>query len=236
MLDNSWLPSKESYQGLADNLLNSRLPSIALAQGQRWYTMLAAEEKASTAMVQLTELVSPYFGCELQISAEGFTDPCVSASWDKLGRLLTPAADLPHQSLRQFPFRIHDSEVVLGEADNTLTWQLHTFEPDLQDAAVPLLKRIGKGLFWGMVDEVKTLWPLLSAQGELTESDQAQLFIMAVSKQQVAAVRFLVEQGLNPQASTEFGDNALSIAKMLESEAMVQLLTELNASANNHAQ
>lgn len=235
-LDNSWLPSKQSYQGLADNLLDSRLPSIVLAHGQRWYTMLAAEAATQNTVVQLTELISPYYGCELQISADGFTDPCVSARWDKLGRLLAPVSDLPNQSLRQFPFTLQSGEVILGEADTSLNWQLYAFEPDLQDASVPLFERIGKGLFWGMVEEVAALWPLLSAQGELTENQQARLLIMAVSKQQAAAVRFLVAQGLNPQASTEFGDTALSVAKMIESEAMAQLLTELAESFESKAQ
>ena len=235
-LDNSWLPGKPSYQGLADNLQDSRLPSIALAQGQRWYKMLATAAATQNAVVQLTELISPYYGCVLQISAEGFTDPCVSARWDKLGRLLAPVSDLPNQSLRQFPFRLDNGKVVLGEADDTLNWQLHAFEPDLQDVSVPLFQRIGKGLLWGMVEQVSALWPLLSAQGELTENEQAQLFIMAVSKQQAAAVRFLVAQGLNPQASTEFGDTALSVAKMLESETMLQLLSELGANSKSQAQ
>lgn len=235
-LDNSWLPNKQSYQGLADNLLDSRLPSIALAHGQRWYTMLAAEAATQHAVLQLTELISPYYGCELQITTDGFFDPCIGARWDKLGRLLAPVSDLPNQSLRQFPFTLQSGEVVLGEADTSLNWQLHAFEPDLQDAAVPLFERIGKGLFWGMVEEVAELWPLLSAQGELTENQQARLFIMAVSKQQAAAVRFLVAQGLNPQARTEFGDTALSVARVIESEAMAQLLTELAESFESKAQ
>lgn len=235
-LDKSWLPNKQSYQGLADNLQDSRLPSIALAHGQRWYTMLAAEAATQHAVIQLTELISPYFGCALQITADGFFDPCVSAHWDRLGRLLAPVSDLPNQSLRQFPFTFQSGEVVLGEADTSLNWQLHAFEPDLQDASVPLFDRIGKGLFWGMVEEVAALWPLLSAQGELTENQQARLFIMAVSKQQAAAVRFLAEQGLNPQARTEFGDTALSVAKMIESEAMAQLLNELAESFESKAQ
>lgn len=82
-----------------------------------------------------------------------------------------------------------------------------------------------------MVEEVAALWPLLSQQDELTENQQAQLFIMALSKQQAAAIVWLVEQGLNPQASTELGDTALSIAKLIESEAMEQLLTQLLAEA-----
>lgn len=236
VLDNSWLPNKQSYQGLADNLLDSRLPSIALAHGQRWYRQFADNSEATSAVVQLTELISPYFGCELQLTDAGFTDPCVSARWDKLGRLLAPVSDLPNQSLRQFPFTLQSGEVILGEADTSLDWQLDAFEPDLQNTTVPLLDRIGKGLFWGKVDKVSALWPQLSAQGELTQSEQARLFIMAVSKQQAAAVRFLVAQGLNPQARTEFGDTALSVANMIESEAMLQLLSELGASSDSQAQ
>lgn len=234
-LDNSWLPNKQSYQGLADNLLDSRLPSMALAHGQRWYSMLSAAEHASSAVVQVTELISPYLGCELQLTDTGFTDPCLGANWDKLGRLLVPVADLPNQSLRQFPFRLHDNAVVLGEADSTLSWQLQSFKPDLQDTTVPLFERIGKGLFWGLLEEVTALWPLLTAQGELTESEQAQLFIMAIAKEQTAAVRFLVEQWLNPQATNDYGDSALSIANMLQSEVMLQLLSELAANANSQA-
>ncbi|PTB84976.1 hypothetical protein C9988_03150 [Pseudidiomarina aestuarii] len=236
VVDNDWLPNQQSYQGLADNLQDSRLPSIALAQGQRWYTLLAEEAAAQNAVVQLTELVSPYFGCVLQISDEGFADPCVGARWDRLGRLLAPVSDLPNQSLRQFPFKLLKEEVVLGEADTELNWQLHAFEPDLQDTTVPLFDRIVKGMLWGMVDEVTELWPLFSAQGELTESEQAQLFIMAVSKQHAAAVQFLAAQGLNPQAKTDFGDSALSVAKMLESDSMIQLLNELGASADSQTQ
>ena len=235
-LDNSWLPNKQSYQGLADNLLDSRLPSIAVAYGQHWYRQFANNSEATSAVVQLTEFISPYFGCELQLTDTGFTDPCVSARWDKFGRLLAPVSDLPKESLRQFPFRLDNGKVVLGEADATLSWQLHAFEPDLQDVTVPLLERIGKGLFWGKVNEVAALWPQLSAQGELTQSEQARLFIMAVSKQQAAAVRFLVAQGLNPQARTEFGDTALSVANMIESEAMLQLLSELGASSDSQEQ
>ena len=236
VLDNSWLPNKQSYQGLADNVLDSRVPSIALAHGQRWYRQFADNSEATSAVMQLTELISPYFGCELQPTDTGFTDPCVSAHWDKLGRLLAPVSDLPNQSLRQFPFRLDNGKVVVGEADATLSWQLHAFEPDLQDTTVPLLDRIGKGLFWGKVDEVAALWPQLRAHGELTQSEQARLFTMAVSKQQAAAVRFLVAQGLNPQARTEFGDTALSVANMIESEAMLQLLSELGASSDSQAQ
>ncbi|MCC5827398.1 hypothetical protein [Alkalimonas sp.] len=116
-LDKSWLPNKQSYQGLAYNLQDSRLPSIALAHGQRWYTMLAADASTQDAVVQLTELTSPYYGCVVQISADGFFDPCVSARWDKLGRLLAPVSNLPNQSLRQFPFMLQSGEVILGEAD-----------------------------------------------------------------------------------------------------------------------
>lgn len=236
VLDNSWLPNKESYQGLADNLLDSRLPSIALAHGQRWYRQFADNSEATSAEVQLTELISPYFGCELKLTDTGFTDPCVSARWDKLGRLLEPVSNLPNQSLRQFPFRLDNGKVVVGEADAALSWHLHAFEPDLQNTTVPLLERIGKGLFWGKVNEVTALWPQLSAQGELTQSEQARLFIMAVSKQQAAAVRFLVAQGLNPQARTEFGDTALSVSNMIESEAMLQLLSELSVSSDSQEQ
>ncbi|MBZ9611984.1 hypothetical protein [Rheinheimera maricola] len=232
-LDNGWLPNNDSYQGLADNLLDSHLPSIALAHGQRWYRQFADNSEATSAVVQLTELISPYFGCELQLTDTGFTDSCVSARWDKLGRLLAPVSNLPNQALRQFPFRLDNGKVVLGEADARLSWQLHAFEPNLQDATVPLLDRIGKGLFWGKVDEVAALWPLLSEQGELTQSEQARLYIMAVSKQQAAAVRFLQAQGLNPQATNEYGDSALSIAKMLQSEAMLQLLSEFEANSTN---
>ncbi|MEE2026102.1 hypothetical protein [Alkalimonas mucilaginosa] len=236
VLDKSWLPNKESYQGLADNLLDSRLPSIALAHGQRWYRMLSAAENSSSAVVQLTELISPYLGCELQLTDTGFTDPCLGANWDKLGRLLAPVSDLPNQSLRQFPFRLYDNLVVLGEADATLNWQLDSFAPDLQDATVPLLERIGKGLFWGQLDEVTVLWPSLIAKGPLTKRDQVELFIMAIAKEQTAAVLFLAAQGLNPQATNEYGDSALSIAKMLENEVMVQLLSELGASFDSQAQ
>lgn len=235
-LDNNWLPEKVHYQGLADSLLDSRLPSMALAQGQRWYRQFAHDNEATSAVVQLTDLISPYYGCVLQVTEQGFTDPCLGANWDKLGRLLAPVSDLPNQSLRQLPFDLHHGEVVLGEADSALSWQLHSFVPDLQDAKVPLLERIGKGLFWGLLAEVKALWPEFVAKGPLHENDQAQLFIMAIAKEQAAAVRFLVAQGLNPQATNEYGDSALSIANMLESEAMVQLLTELGASSDSQAQ
>lgn len=230
-LNKSWLPGKQNYQGLADNLLDSRLPSIALAHGQRWYTMLAAEATTQHAVVQLTELISPYYGCKLQITTDGFFDPCIGARWDKLGRLLAPVPDLPNQSLRQFPFTLQSGEVVLGEADTSLNWQLHAFEPDLQDASVPLFERIGKGLFWGMLDEVKALWPDFAAKGPLTEHEQVDLFIMALAKERSAAIVWLVEQGLNPMAKNAMGDNALSIAVLLENEPMVQLLTELTANA-----
>ena len=65
--------------------------------------------------------------------------------------------------------------------------------------------------------------------GKLSESQQSQLFIMAVAKQQADAVRWLVEQGLNPMATNEYGDNALSVANMIESTAMQDLLSELSA-------
>ena len=226
--DKNWHPEKKHYQGLADNLLDSRLASVALATGQRWYSMLDSGQEPRLPVVQLTELISPYFGCVLQVSEQGFKDPCTSANWDKLGRLLAPVADLPDQNLRQFPFVRNQQQVLLGATDPTLNWQYMSFKPDLHDAAVPLLTRLGKGLFWGMLDEVKTLWPEVEAMGELSETQQSQLFINAVAKQQTAAVRWLVAQGLNPMASNEYGDNALSVAKMIESEAMQRLLAELS--------
>ena len=227
--DNTWLPAKQHYQGLADIVLDSRLPSMALAAGQRWYAMFAAGAEPSRPVVQVTELISPYFGCQLELSEQGFSDPCTSANWDKLGRLLAPVPDLPDQSLRQFPFMLDQQQVHLGTADTTLNWQLMSFTPDLHDTALPLLARVGKGLFWGMLTEVKTLWPEVVAMGKLSESQQSQLFIMAVAKQQTDAVRWLVEQGLNPMATNEYGDNALSVANMIESTAMQDLLSELSA-------
>lgn len=50
---------------------------------------------------------------------------------------------------------------------------------------------------------------------------------MAVAKERGDAIRWLVDQGLNPAATNEFGDNALTTANMIESEAMVELLTSL---------
>lgn len=226
-LDNHWLPEKEHYQGLADNLLDYRLPSIALAHGQRWFQLLAAEIKSNTAVVQLTEIVSPYSGCKLLFTENGLTDPCVGANWDKLGRLLAPVSDYPPQSLRQFPFKILNNEVVLAEADDALNWQLQSFVPDLQDSSVPLVERIGKGLFWGMLDEVKALWPELVAAGPLTGSEQVDLFMMALARERSTAIVWLVEQGLNPMARDTKGYNAIEVAELLENEAMVQLLTEL---------
>ena len=227
-LEGDDLITKVSYQGLANHLLDSRLPSIALAHAQRWYQRVATGVGTDKGVVQVTELVSPYHGCVVQISDDGFTDPCVSARWDKLGRLLAPVFAMPNQPLRQFPFiRQTDEDIMLGRADDMLDWQLHDFRPDLANDEELLITRVGKGLFWGMLEEVKALWPQLQSQAELTENEQAQLFIMAVSKQQTEAVRFLVAQGLDPNAKTAFGDSAVSVATMIDSTSMLQLLSEL---------
>jgi hypothetical protein len=227
VLESSWLPAKSNYQGLADSILDSRIASMALAQGRRWYSQMADDTQITAPVLQLVELTSPYFGCTIEITAEGFIDPCTSAQWDKLGRLKSAVAGLPNESLRLFPFARTKQKVLLGEADETLNWQYQSFKPNLQDASVPLLDRVGKGLFWGMLSDVKALWPEVEAKGTLTETEQSQLFILAVSKQQAEAVTWLVEQGLNPAATNEFGDNALSVARMIESADMQQLLMPL---------
>lgn len=225
--DPKWSPEKSDMQGLANMWLDSRFPSLALAQSQRWYSQLANAVEATTSVVHAVDLLSPYYGCKIEVTVNGFHDPCLGAEWDRLGRLTNPIEDLPDQALRQFPFVVGDGHVVLGQADDKLQWTLQSFLPDLMDTSQPLLERVGLGLFWGMVDEVAAVWPRLIAQGELTETDQSYLFIMAVSKQQAASVRFLVAQGVDPRARNESGDDALSFAELIESETMQQLLTEL---------
>jgi hypothetical protein len=235
-LDNNWMPAKRDYQGLANMFLDSRLPSMALAQGRSWFRLLSEEDSAHNRLpyIQLTDLTSPYFGCLLEVTEEGFIDPCLGARWDKLGRLLAPVSDLPDQSLRQFPFVVSDNQLILGQLDNTNDWTLYSFVPDLHDQSVPLLVRIGQGLFWGMLDEVNALWPELMAQGPLSNNQQSHLFIMATSKEQVAAVRWLAAQGLNPMATNDQGDNALTVARMIKSDIMQKLLTELSAQHSPH--
>lgn len=226
-LEPNWLPTQVTYQGLANSLLDSRMASIALAHGQRWYSRLASNNSVTAPVVQLTELLSPYFGCVIVVTDDGFTDPCTSGAWDKLGRLQTPVTGVANQSLRQFPFSIKEQTVYLGLADDKLAWQLYAFEPNLQDASVPLIERVGKGLFWGLLTEVQVLWPEVTKLGSLSETEQSHLFIMAVAKERGDAIRWLVGQGLNLEATNEFGDNALTTAKMIESEEMVGLITTL---------
>ncbi|CUA88160.1 hypothetical protein [Pseudidiomarina woesei] len=227
VLEPNWLPTQVTYQGLANSLLDSRMASIALAHGQRWYSQLAANNATTTSVVQLTDFLSPYFGCAIVVTNDGFSDPCTNATWDKLGRLQTPVTGLANQSLRHFPFSIKEQTVYLGLADENLAWQPYSFEPNLHDASVPLLERVGKGLFWGLLTEVQALWPEVTKLGSLSETEQSHLFIMAVAKERGDAICWLVDQGLNPAATNEFGDNALTTANMIESEAMVELMTSL---------
>ena len=61
-------------------------------------------------------------------------------------------------------------------------------------------------------------------QAQLTESQQAQLFINAAAKEHLLMLAFLKSQGLNPHAKTEMGGSAQQVAELIQSDKVIAWL------------
>jgi hypothetical protein len=259
-------PSKADYQLLADLLLRSDVPSMALAQHLLEFlpaNKMLSGNKTSAVKVVLFLGLSPYFGCQLQYQAnnaeaEGkFTDPCTGAEWSLQGTPVIAAFDKPVKPLLRFPYqKLNATQIQFGNLAPEFKWQELSFVPDITDSQQPVFDRLLKTVLWGRLADAKTLWPQLLVSGEavpskahskvqakaqqnqqqnqsespalgqaqLTESQQAQLFINAAAKEHLLMLAFLKSQGLNPHAKTEMGGSAQQVAELIQSDKVIAWL------------
>lgn len=220
-------PEQANYQLLADALLGSTLPAMAMAQHRN-------DPKPQHLVAFLG--LSPFFGCELTYrpatttQKAQFQDACTSACWDLTGELITEGMTLPVKPLLRFPYQLlspqhgQEQKVQLGVLAANVPVTDISFVPDPANAELPVFDRLLKALLWGRLADVQTLWPQLPNQGKLTESEQARLFINAAAKEHLHLLDYLKSQGLDPNAKTEMGGSLLSVAQMMKSDKVLSWL------------
>ena len=217
----------------ANRLADSRLPSQMLAMQQR------LDRKPSRSLRDdyfVALQMEPYIGCQLQTESfakerSAFRNPCHGNGFDSNGRPLGKFTLYPQFFLQIPPYRWQGETLVIGELPSQIPWMMYDMR--VLDGQAPRETQLINAASWGdiprldaLVHDKRTPVDINAAPDYLSGTTA---LMAAVSKDQLAAVRWLLTNGANPNTVTKYGTTALKVAEIIGDEAVTSELKKYGA-------
>jgi Rieske Fe-S protein len=222
----------------ANGWADSRLPSQMLAMRQR----LDATPSRSLRDEYFVALqMEPHIGCLLETDGFGekraaFRNPCHGNTFDSNGRPLVEPGYFPYPRifLQLPPHSWREDRLIIGELPPDVAWtayDLREFDGEKAPAA-----QLANAAVWGDIDRLDTLVhdKLSPVDIDAVSADLGITpLLIAIARRHHETVRWLLENGANPNAKTRHGTPALEVAKSIGDKASTKLLREHSAVADD---
>lgn len=213
----------------AHNLADTALAAEVMAMGEQLAHKAGRSIEPQWLVLAALE---PRFGCVTTAQSEtgqfSFYNPCHGDRWDALGQprhedSTAPADTLP---LMTPPYRFQASKLMLGELPDQSPISYPPLQPSPPAAGAPPEQHLLFAVRWQEPEMLRRLLGQGAGQAPLTEQQQADILIQAVSMQYLPNILMLLEHGFKPTARTRFGSDAIGVAAIVDNHAITTLLKE----------
>lgn len=228
------LATVRAARGWAD----SQLPSQMLAMRQR---LDATPSRSLRDEFFVALQLEPHIGCLLETAGfarreAAFRNPCHNNTFDSNGRPQVEPGSFPYPQLfmQLPPHRWREGRLIIGELPPDLEWtayELHEF-----DGGKSAATRLANAAAWG---DIEGLDALVHDKRNPVEIDAVSAdegitpLLIAVARRHHETVRWLLENGADPNARTRYGTTALMMAQSIGDGTIVKLLREHGAAAGD---
>ena len=232
-----------TVQKLANSWANSSIPSQILAQ-QSQLDLTASRSLRKDFFIAMQ--LEPFIGCLLDTKnynqATALTNPCHGNQFDSNGRPIINSYQnnpIPPLFISIPPHHWQGDSVIIGELPAGQQWPSYDLRP-LDDAFLNTpAQRLVTAAGWGDIEQLDKLIhdrrSPIDINTELAHVKGHSALLEAVNKGQADAVRWLLEQGANPDIETRFGSTPIKIAEIIGNQEIIHLLKQHSAQAGDTA-